>query len=163
MIRKYCKVCGLHHAGYSKHRSPNWQLPQHILVPKSYCFVIVLFCFSTLTFLPTSTQVIFLLSTLFFMHDSGLGSATIWVAMAIRETLACKKALHLGDIGKSKACQRHMWGDAKAWGGGEKGELMPRSLTNFHFYPGNPRTRQSMKTVNANLLQIRKVTTACQV
>ena len=60
------------------------------------------FFFFTLTFLSTSTQVIFLLSTLFFMLDSGLGSGTIWVAMAIRETLACKKALHLGDIMKKK-------------------------------------------------------------
>ena len=60
------------------------------------------FFFFTLAFLSTSTQVIFLLSTLFFMLDSGLGSATIWVAMAIRETLACKKALHLGDIMKKK-------------------------------------------------------------
>ena len=37
------------------------------------------------------------------------------------------------------------------------------SLINFHFHPGNPGTPQSMKIVTANVRQIRKVTTACQV
>ena len=96
------------------------------------------------------------------MHDSGLGSVTIWVAMPIRETLACNKALHLGDIVKKKTHQRYVRGGAKAWGGGEKGELV--MITHkFYFHPGNPRTRQSVKTVTANVPQIRKVTTACQV
>ena len=33
----------------------------------------------------------------------------------------------------------------------------------FHFHPGNPETLQSVKTVTANVPQIKKVTTACQV
>ena len=40
---------------------------------------------------------------------------------------------------------------------------LSRSLINFHFHPGNPGTPQSVKTVTANVPQIRKVTTACQV
>ena len=42
-------------------------------------------------------------------------------------------------------------------------ESLQRSLINFHFHPGNPGTPQSVKTVTANVPQIRKVTTACQV
>ena len=42
-------------------------------------------------------------------------------------------------------------------------ESLQRSLLNFHFHPGNPGTPQSVKTVTANVPQIRKVTTACQV
>ena len=37
------------------------------------------------------------------------------------------------------------------------------SLINFHFHPGNPGTLQSVKTVTANVPEIRKVTTAYQV
>ena len=42
-------------------------------------------------------------------------------------------------------------------------ESLQQSLLNFHFYPGNPRTPQSVKTVTANVPHIIKVTTACQV
>ena len=42
-------------------------------------------------------------------------------------------------------------------------ESLQWSLINFHFHPGNPGTLQSVKTVTANVPQIRKVTTACQV
>ena len=75
-----------------------------ILVTKSFfllvCFVFFLFLllllfFSTETFLSTSIQLIFLLSTLFFMHDSGPGSVIIWVAMAIREPLKTVKQNNL--------------------------------------------------------------------
>ena len=48
---------------------------------------------------------------------------------------------------------------ARGWG---KESLQP-SLTNFHFHPRNPGTPQSVKIVTKNVLQIRKVTTACQV
>ena len=51
--------------------------------------------------------------------------------------------------------------NARARGRGK--ESLQRSLINFHFYPGNPRTPQSVKTVTANVPQIKKVTTACQV
>ena len=40
---------------------------------------------------------------------------------------------------------------------------MQRSLINFHVHPGNPGTPQSVKIVTANVRQIRKVTTACQL
>ena len=36
-------------------------------------------------------------------------------------------------------------------------------LSNFHFHPGSPGTPQSVKIVTANVPQIKKVTTACQV
>ena len=47
--------------------------------------------------------------------------------------------------------------------GGRGKESLQRSLINFHFHPGNPGTPQSVKIVTANVRQIRKVTTACQV
>ena len=49
--------------------------------------------------------------------------------------------------------------NARARGRGK--ESLQRSLTNFHFHSGNPGTPQSVKTVTANVPQIRKVTTAC--
>ena len=43
-------------------------------------------------------------------------------------------------------------------------ESLQRSLNIiFHFHSGNPGTPQSVKTVTANVPQIRKLTTACQV
>ena len=45
--------------------------------------------------------------------------------------------------------------------GGRGKESLQRSLINFHFHPGNPGTPQSVKTVAANVPQIRKVTTTC--
>ena len=51
--------------------------------------------------------------------------------------------------------------NARARGRGK--ESLQPSLINFHFHPGNPGTPQSVKTVTANVPQIRKVTTACQV
>ena len=42
-------------------------------------------------------------------------------------------------------------------------ESLQRSLINFHLHPGNPGTPQSVKSVTANVPQIKKVTTACQV
>ena len=50
---------------------------------------------------------------------------------------------------------------ARARGGGK--ESLQRSLINFYYLPGNPRTPQSVKTVTANVPQIKKVTTPCQV
>ena len=41
--------------------------------------------------------------------------------------------------------------------GGRGKESLQRSLINFHFHPGNPGTPQSVKTVTANVPQIRKV------
>ena len=43
--------------------------------------------------------------------------------------------------------------------GGRGKESLQPSLINFHFHPGNPGTPQSVKTVTANVPQIRKVTT----
>ena len=51
--------------------------------------------------------------------------------------------------------------NARARGQGR--ENLQRSLINFHFHAGNPGTQQSVTTVTANMPQIRKVTTACQV
>ena len=65
--------------------------------------------------------------------------------------IACKQALLLGRPREN----------ARARGRGK--ESLQRSLINFHFHPGNSGTLQSVKTVIANVPQIRKVTTACQV
>ena len=65
--------------------------------------------------------------------------------------IACKQALLLGKPREN----------ARARGRGK--ESLQRSLINFHFHPGNSGTLQSVKTVTANVPQIRKVTTACQV
>jgi len=56
--------------------------------------------------------------------------------------------------------ERHARGDAKARGK-ERKESLQQSLINFKL--GNSRTLQSVKTVTANVPQIRKVTTACQI
>ena len=70
--------------------------------------------------------------------------------------LACEQALLFG---QAKRASRE-----RASEGLRKGELLlQRSLINSHFHPGNPRTPQSVKIVTANVPQIRKVTTACQV
>ena len=45
--------------------------------------------------------------------------------------------------------------NARARGRGR--ESLQQSLINFHFHPGNPGTLQSVKTVTANVPQIRKV------
>lgn len=47
-------------------------------------------------------------------------------------------------------------------GGGEKGELVTITFK-FSFHPRNPGTPRSVKTVNRNMPQIRKVTTTGQV
>ena len=65
--------------------------------------------------------------------------------------IACKQALLLGEPREN----------ARARGRGK--ENLQRSLINFHFHPGNSGTLQSVKTVTANVPQIRKVATACQV
>ena len=46
---------------------------------------------------------------------------------------------------------------------GREKESLQRSLINFHCFSVNPGTPQGVKTVTANVPQIRKVTTACQV
>ena len=51
--------------------------------------------------------------------------------------------------------------NARARGRGK--ESLQQSLKNFHFHPGNPGTPQRLKTVTANVAQIRKMTNACQV
>ena len=60
----------------------------------------------------------------------------------------CEKLMH----------ERRVRGDAKAGGGGwERKESLQRSLQNFHFHPAKtPGTTQSVKTVTANMPQIRK-------
>ena len=63
----------------------------------------------------------------------------------------------LSDLGKRSEPREN----ARAKGRGK--ESLQRSLINFHFHPGNPGTPQSVKTVTANVPQIKKVTTACQV
>ena len=82
----------------------------------------------------------------------------LWGGGGAEHFVACEQALHLGDIVKSRRAR----GDANALAG-EKKESLHRSFINFHFHPGNPETPQSVKTVTANVPQIRKVTTACQV
>ena len=67
-------------------------------------------------------------------------------------SLACEQALLFGWASRECASVR-----------GRGKESLQRSLINFHFHPGNPGTLQSVKTVTANVPQIRKVTTACQV
>ena len=54
--------------------------------------------------------------------------------------------------------ERYARGDAKLWGGAEKGRLATIYTHIFHFHPGNPGIPQSVKTVTANVPQIRKVT-----
>ena len=51
--------------------------------------------------------------------------------------------------------------NARARGRGK--ESLQRSLLNFHFHPGNPGTPQSVKTVTANVPQIKKVTSLAQI
>ena len=70
------------------------------------------------------------------------------------DPIACEQALLFG---KAK---RASW--ERASEGPRKGELVTISI-NFHFHPGNPGTPQSVKIVTANVQQIRKETTACQV
>ena len=65
--------------------------------------------------------------------------------------IACEQALLFG-----RASREHV-------SEGRGKESLQQSLINFHFHPGNPGTPQSEKTVTANVPQIRKVTTACQV
>ena len=68
-----------------------------------------------------------------------------------------KPASKLSYLGKqSEPCE-----NARVRGRGK--ESLQRPLINFHFYPGNPGTPQSVKTVTANVPQIKKVTIACQV
>ena len=65
--------------------------------------------------------------------------------------LACEQALLFGRASRERASE-----------GPKKGELATISHK-FHFHPGNPGTLQSVKTVTANVPQIRKVKTACQI
>ena len=66
------------------------------------------------------------------------------------------------DTGQWVPSQSEPRENARARGRGK--ESLQRSLINFQFHPtGNTATPQSVKTVTANVLQIRKVTTACQV
>ena len=80
-----------------------------------------------------------------------------------------KETIFLGDVnidGRNIACKQALLlgkprENARARGRGK--ESLQRSLINFHFHPGNSGTLQSVKTVTANVPQIRKVKTACQV
>ena len=65
--------------------------------------------------------------------------------------LACEQALLFGRASRERASE-----------GPKKGELATISHK-FHFHPGNPGTLQSEKTVTANVPQIRKMKTACQI
>ena len=71
-------------------------------------------------------------------------------------TIACEQAL-VSYLGKRSEPREN----ARARGLGK--ESLQRSFINFHFHPGNPGTPQGVKMVTANVPQIRKVTTACQV
>ena len=54
-----------------------------------------------------------------------------------------------------EACERRC--ESRGGGGGERKESLQWSLQNFHFHPAKtPGTTQSVKTVTANVLQIRK-------
>ena len=53
-------------------------------------------------------------------------------------------------------------GKTRQRGAGERKESLQRSLINFHFYPGNPETLQSVKTATTSAPQISKVTIAVQ-
>ena len=70
--------------------------------------------------------------------------------------IACEQAL-VSYLGKRSEPREN----ARAKGLGK--ESLQRSFINFHFHPGNPGTPQGVKMVTANVPQIRKVTTACQV
>ena len=67
--------------------------------------------------------------------------------------------------------ERHARGDAKAGGGGEKGELATithkfsynNCYFNLHFHPRKPRDNSKSENCHRNQPQIRNVTTACQV
>ena len=80
-----------------------------------------------------------------------------------------KETIFLGDVnidGRNIACKQALLlgkprENARARGRGK--ENLQRSLINFHFHPGNSGILQSVKTVTANVPQIRKVATACQV
>ena len=77
-----------------------------------------------------------------------------WKEQHPRGLLACEQALLFG---QAKRASRE-----RASEGPRKGELATISHK-FSFPPRNPGTPQSVKTVTANVPQIRKVTTACQV
>ena len=85
------------------------------------------------------------------MHDNEFEAKEnkIW------NKVACEQALL--SVGKWSEPREN----ARARGRGK--ESLQPSLINFHFHPGNPGTPQSVKIVTANVRQIRKVTTACQV
>ena len=68
--------------------------------------------------------------------------------------IACEQAPYLG---------KRIEPRENPWARGRGKASLQRSLINCHFHPGNPGTPQSVKTVTANVLPIRKVTTACQV
>ena len=86
-----------------------------------------------------------------------------------RVYLLSKETIFLGDVnidGRNIACKQALLlgeprDNAQARGRGK--ESLQRSLINFYFHPGNSGTLQSVKAVTANVPQIRKVTTACQV
>ena len=61
------------------------------------------------------------------------------------------------------ACHTSLGASEASLARGRGKESLQRSLINFHFRPGNPGTPQSVKTITANVPQIRKVTTGCQV
>ena len=72
----------------------------------------------------------------------------------VPNTIACEQALLFG---QAKRASRE-----RASEGPREGELATISHK-FSFPPGNPGTPQSVKIITANVRQIRKVTTACQV
>ena len=77
----------------------------------------------------------------------------VWVRDVTR--VAWQRALHLGDIMKSTHV-RGTWEETRKQRAGERKENLQRSLINFHFHPRA--SHQSVKTVTANVPQIRKVT-----
>ena len=85
------------------------------------------------------------------LHCPGAGHLPTWGHS--RASLRASSPIWVSDVSLAGTRERGGWGK----------ESLQRSLINFHFHPGNHGTPQSVKTVTANMPQIRKVTTACQV
>ena len=83
----------------------------------------------------------------------------VWLGVSVEILIACEHALLFGRV------KRVSWeraSERRSRKGPANGDL-PSISHKFSFPPRKPATPQSVKTVTANVLQIRKVTTACQV
>ena len=95
-------------------------------------------------------------------HSRLLDMRQFYSQLSATRLIACEQTPYLKDIVKSGRA-RGMRKETQSRATRGRRENLQRSLINFHFHPGNPETPQSVKTVTANLPQIRKVTFACQV